>query len=213
MRRCVCFFFLFLSLGTMAQDDKKQLRDSLKAATELLAYHTDSIDLRLRKAAWNLQLGQWDYAKNEYDYVINRDPSNLAARYYRAFANEKLKRYNFARLDYEAILMVVPGNFQAQLGLALLNQRDNHFTEAFDQINALVEQHPDSAVAYAARAGIEKERGKRDPDNSDYHTSYVDLLITVKRKGEALDELDKLVKMGVHRGSLLDLYSRARKLK
>ena len=73
MRRCVCFFFLFLSLGTMAQDDKKQLRDSLKAATELLAYHTDSIDLRLRKAAWNLQLGQWDYAKNEYDYVINRD--------------------------------------------------------------------------------------------------------------------------------------------
>ena len=138
MRRCVCFFFLFLSLGTMAQDDKKQLRDSLKAATELLAYHTDSIDLRLRKAAWNLQLGQWDYAKNEYDYVINRDPSNLAARYYRAFANEKLKRYNFARLDYEAILMVVPGNFQAQLGLALLNQRDNHFTEAFDQINALV---------------------------------------------------------------------------
>lgn len=226
MRRCVYFFFLFLSLGTMAQDDKKQLRDSLKAATELLAYHTDSIDLRLRKAAWNLQLGQWDYAKNEYDYVINRDPSNLAARYYRAFANEKLKRYNFARLDYEAILMVVPGNFQAQLGLALLNQRDNHFTEAFDQINALVEQHPDSAVAYAARAGIEKERGmgdlavydfkeaiKRDPDNSDYHISYVDLLITLKRKDEALDELDKLVKKGVHRGSLLDLYSRARKIK
>ena len=41
----------------------------------------------------------------------------------------------------------------------------------------------------------------------------VDLLITLKRKGEALDELDKLVKMGVHRGSLLDLYSRARKIK
>ena len=73
---------------------------------------------------------------------------------------------------------------------------------------------------------IEKERGmgdlavydfkeaiKRDPDNSDYHISYVDLLITLKRKGEALDELDKLVKMGVHRGSLLDLYSRARKIK
>ena len=41
----------------------------------------------------------------------------------------------------------------------------------------------------------------------------MDLLITLKRKGEALDELDKLVKMGVHRGSLLDLYSRARKIK
>ena len=202
------------------------LCDSLKVATELLAYHTDSIDLRLRKAAWNLQLEQWDYAKNEYDYVINRDPANLAVRYYRAFANEKLKRYNFARLDYEAILIIVPGNFQAQLGLALLNQRDNHFTEAFDQINALVEQYPDSAVAYAARAGIEQERGMGDlavydfkeairlsPTNVDYRISYADLLITLKRKNEAIDELDTLVKMGVARGTLLNMYSRARKLK
>lgn len=218
---------MFLPLATMAQnDDKQQLRDSLKAATELLAYHTDSLELRLRKAAWNLQLGQWDYAKNEYDYVIARDPSNLSARYYRAFANEKLGRYNFARLDYEAVLTVVPHHFEAQLGLALLNQQDSHYTEAYDQINRLVEQFPDSAVAYAARAGIEKERGmydlavydfgeavQRAPQSIDYRTGLADLLIVMKRRQEALDQLRQLEDLGVARGALQNLYARVRRLR
>lgn len=218
---------MLLPLTTRAQnDDRQQLRDSLKAATELLAYHTDSLELRLRKAAWNLQLEQWSYAKNEYDYVIARDPSNLSARYYRAFANEKLGRYNFARLDYEAVLTIVPHHFEAQLGLALLNQKDSHYTEAFDQINRLVEQFPDSAVAYAARAGIERERGmydlalydfeeavKRAPQCIDYRTSLVDLLITTKRRQEALYQLGLLEKMGVAHGALQDLYARARRLR
>ncbi len=39
----------------------KALRDSLSKATEVLAYHPDSIDLRLKKAAWNIQLEQWQY--------------------------------------------------------------------------------------------------------------------------------------------------------
>lgn len=212
----------------MADDQltTKQLRDSLRAASDLLAYHPDSLDLRLRKAAWNLLLEQWDYAKTEYDYVIARDPSNLAARYYRAFANEKLKRYNFARLDYERVLTVVPGNFNAQLGLALLNQRDSHFTEALDQINRMVEQFPDSAVVYAARGGMEKERGmkelavydyceaiKLDPQCVDYRVALTDLLISLKRRDEALAELDSLERMGVGAYALQQLRTRARKLK
>ena len=225
MRRyAISLLLVLLPLLAAAEDNKQQLRDSLKAATELLAYHPDSLDLRLRKAAWNLQLEQWDYAKTEYDYVIGRDPANLAARYYRAFANEKLKRYNFARLDYEAVLTVAPGNFEAQLGLALLNQLDSHYTEAFDQINRLVEQFPDSAVAYAARGGIERERGmnelavydyreaiRRDTACVDYRTSLVDVLIALRRCDEALHELDAIAALGVPRGTLQSLYRRARK--
>ena len=113
---------LLLRLPSLAQEDRKTLRDSLKLAMEQLSYHPDSVDLRLRKAAWNMQLGEWQYAKDEYDWVINHHPDNLAARYYRAYANTQLRRYNFARLDYENVLRVVPGNFDARLGLALLNQ-------------------------------------------------------------------------------------------
>ena len=119
------------------------LRDSLAHATDILAYHPDSIDLRLKKAAWNIQLEQWNYAKDDLDKVLYLNSTNIAGLFYRAFVNEKLNRYNFARLDYQNLLVLVPGNFQAQLGLALLNQKDLHFTEAYDGINNLIEQYPD----------------------------------------------------------------------
>ena len=210
---------LLLRLPSLAQEDRKALRDSLKLAMEQLSYHPDSVDLRLRKAAWNMQLGEWQYAKDEYDWVINHHPDNLAARYYRAYANTQLRRYNFARLDYETVLRVVPGNFDARLGLALLNQKDHHYTEAMDGVNMLVSTYPDSATAWAARAGIEKERDmkelaaydygealRREPDNRDWLLARADLLIALRRYDEARKDLDRLVALGVSRGQLRDLY-------
>ena len=210
---------LLLRLPSLAQEDRKALRDSLKLAMEQLSYHPDSVDLRLRKAAWNMQLGEWQYAKDEYDWVINHHPDNLAARYYRAYANTQLRRYNFARLDYETVLRVVPGNFDARLGLALLNQKDHHYTEAMDGVNMLVSTYPDSATAWAARAGIEKERDmkelaaydygealRRQPDNRDWLLAHADLLIALRRYDEARKDLDRLVALGVSRGQLRDMY-------
>lgn len=210
---------LLLCLPSLAQEDRKALRDSLKQAMETLSYHPDSVDLRLRKAAWNMQLGEWQYAKDEYDWVISHQPDNLAARYYRAYANTQLRRYNFARLDYENVLRVVPGNFDARLGLALLNQKDHHYTEAMDGVNMLVSSYPDSATAWAARAGIEKERDmkelavydygealRREPNNRDWLLARADLLIALRRYEEARKDLDRLVVLGVARGELREMY-------
>ena len=105
---------LFCGSTVAAQQEGVALRDSLAHATEVLAYHPDSIDLRLKKAAWNIQLEQWNYAKDELDKVLFLNQTNIAGLFYRAFVNEKLKRYNFARLDYQNLLVLVPGNFQAQ---------------------------------------------------------------------------------------------------
>ena len=186
----------------LAQQGGAALRDSLAHATDVLAYHPDSVDLRLKKAAWNIQLEQWNYAKDELDKVLFLNQTNIAGLFYRAFVNEKLKRYNFARLDYQNLLVLVPGNFQAQLGLALLNEKDQHLTEAYDGINSLIEQYPDSAVAYAARGGMEKERGmldlavydygeamRLDSTCQDYVVNHADLLISLGRKSEAYDDL------------------------
>lgn len=214
---------LLLGLSAQAQEDRKGLRDSLKLAMEELSYHPDSVELRLRKAAWNMQLGEWQYAKDEYDWVISHHPDNLAARYYRAYANTQLRRYNFARLDYENVLRVVPGNFDARLGLALLNQKDHHYTEAMDGVNMLVSSYPDSATAWAARAGIEKERDmkelavydygealRREPDNRDWLLARADLLIALRRYEEARKDLDRLVALGVARGELREMYRKAK---
>ncbi len=200
------------------------LRDSLAKATDVLAYAPDSIDLRLRKAAWNIQLEQWQYAKDDLDKVLFLNNTNIAGLFYRAYVNEQLKRYNFARLDYQNLLVLVPGNFQAQLGLALLNQKDKHFTEAYDGINSLIEQYPDSAIAYAARGGMEKEKGQLeiaeydyakamqlDSVNIDYAVNHVDLLITLGRTDEAYDDLRRLQALGIKSGQLQNFYARLRK--
>ncbi len=212
---------LLTAFPSLAQTAANPLRDSLSRVSEQLYYHPDSVDLRLRKAALNLELGQWQYAKDEYDLVLAQDAKNLAALYFRAYANTRLSRYNFARLDYEAVLSQVPGHFEASLGLALLNQRDRHFTEALDGINLLVAAHPDSAVAWAARSGIEEEQGMLElaeydctealrlaPNNRDYLLRRADLRIRLGRYEQARKDLDELVRLGTPKAALKEWYSR-----
>lgn len=218
-------FVSLVSLSVHAQNNQA-LRDSLAKATDILAYRPDSIDLRLKKAAWNIQLEQWNYAKDDLDKVLFLDNANIAGLFYRAFVNEKLFRYNFARLDYQNLLVVVPGNFQAQLGLALLNQKDKHYTEAYDGINNLIEQYPDSALAYAARGGMEKEKGQLelaaydygkahelDPDNQDYLWNHADVLFALGKWESGKGDLEKLRLLGIPQGQLKDFFSRCRSRK
>lgn len=223
LRSALSFTLALASLSSIAQE-RSQLRDSLSKALETLAYHPDSVDLILKKASWNIELGQWQYAKDSYDDVLRLEPYNPAALFFRAYANEKLNRLNFARLDYETLLTIVPGNFEAQLGLALLNFKDKHFTEAMDMANRLVSQFPDSAVAYAARAGMERERGMtelaeydytealcRDSANTDYLLSRADLRIQLRMWDDARRDLDKLVALGIPQSSLKAFYRRLRR--
>ncbi len=212
---------LLFSGNVASAQTNQALRDSLERAIDQLEYHPDSVDLRLRKAAWNLELNQWEYAKEEYDKILRYHPDNLAALFFRAFANEKMGRYNFARIDYESFLRIVPGHFEASLGLALLNEKDKHYTEAMDQMNRLVEQYPDSTVAYAARAGMERDRGqlelaeydfiqalKRDSKNKEYILALSDVLIMEEKYTEARRGLDYLITLGVSKAVLRDYYKR-----
>ncbi len=222
MRRLLLAIAVLFSLAASAQT-AQEMRDSLAAASEVLAFHPDSIDLRLRKAGWNVQLQQWDYARAEYDYVLRLDPENVSALYFRAYVNTRQGRYKFARLDYENLLTIVPGNFEAQLGLALLNQKDNRYTEALDLLNALCGKFPERSEAFAARGGVEMERGmlelaefdftealRLEPANTDYRLSRVDVRLKLGRMQEARDDLDELVRQGIPRPSLDYLYQQTK---
>ena len=206
-----------------AASQRNPLRDSLSQAIRLMEEYPDSVDLRLKKAGWNMQLMEWQYAKDEYDVILRRHPENVTALFFRAYANERLGRYNFARLDYQNLLALLPGDFHASLGLSLLNQKDHHYTEALDGINRLVEAYPDSAVAYAARGGMEKERGslelaeddyeqawKLDRHTTDYLINLIDVRIRMGKREEALDSLHELERMGFPRRCLDAFYRRLR---
>lgn len=225
MRHIIIYISLLANITVLAQSNE-DLRRRLEQQAELVAYYPESVDMRLRKAALNLQLEQYEYAKVEYDYILERDTSNIAALYYRAFTNEKLARYSFARMDYENLLRIVPRHFNGQLGLSLLCFKTSKQTEALDRINALIEQCPDSAIAYAVRGGFEKEMGyispaeydyaeamRLDPTNTDYLLNHCVLLIEMKRKREALEDIRKAISLGISPASLSDLTTRIKKLK
>ena len=203
-----------LSLSASAQT-RQEWRDSLTRLNDSIRLKPYDTDLRLRKAAVNIELEQWDYAAEEYGRVLRLDPKNLAALYYRAYVNTTLRRYDLAKSDYETFLTIVPKHFEAQLGLAMIKRKLEHSADALDELNRLVQAFPDSALSYAARAGYEAELKqydlalydwdealKRAPRNKEYQVSKVDVLIAMKHYDEAWRQLEQLMRQGVPKAAL-----------
>ena len=198
-------------------------RDSLNAVNKQIAQSPYSADLHFRKAAINLQLEQWEYAVEEYKLILRHDDQNLTALFYRAYAYTHLRRYDLARNDYNDILLRVPSHMEARLGLAYVCQQMGKRNDALDLLNLVVEQHPDSVAGYVARAALETDMKQYEaalydweqamrlaPDNTDYHLSYVDVLIRLGRKEQARRELQQLEGRGASRSALHQYYVQLR---
>ena len=197
-------------------------RDSLHTLNrEIAAEKKWSADLHLRKAAVNIQLQQWQYAIDEYAGILQHEPHNPAALFYRAYANTHLRRYLLARNDYQDLLAAFPRHFEARLSLSYVLQLMNKPQEALDGLNQLVQMYPDSAVAYAARANLEREVQQTDaavydwqsairlsPQDAGYVASLAELLIALERRREARQVLDEAVRRGIPHGMLAAWYRR-----
>ena len=105
-RKSLVLFVAILSqqLVLAQTSDSQQWRDSLKILNKQLATSPWSTDLHLRKAAVNLELKQWQYAIEEYAQVLQHEPRNPAALFYRAYANTHLRRFDLARNDLSDLL-------------------------------------------------------------------------------------------------------------
>lgn len=212
----------FFVLSSVAQTIS-QWRDSLTALNKAITQNPTSVDLRLRKAAVNLELNQWDYAIDEYGRVLEYDPKNLTAFFFRAYANNQLRRYDLAVADYDRILSLVPKHFEALLGGSVANKKAGNRVKALDQLNLLVQLYPDSALSYAARAGYEAEMKMydaalfdwdeaivRDSSNVDFVVSKVDVLLALNRKREARQLLGDIIDRGVPRATLKEWLERSK---
>ena len=215
-------FLMIISSATLAQTGL-EWRDSLSALGRAIDRNPRNVELRLRKAAVNLELNQWDYAIEEYGRVLDLDSLNLTALYFRAYANAQQRRYPLAVADYERFLTIVPKHFEAQLGLAMVAKKVSGQVATMDQFNRLVEQFPDSALAYAARAGYEVELQQLEPalydwseairlrpNNLEFIVSKVDVLLALKRKHEAKVLLDQAIANGTPRAALRDWLERCK---
>ncbi len=205
----------------------QQWRDSLSVLNGQIARETVfSTDLHLKKGAVNLQLSQWDYAADEYTLVLEKEPHNPAALFYRAYAYMNQRKYDMARRDYEYLLLQHPFHLSGRIGLSYAFQQQGKLTEALDQLNRAVEFSPDSAVAYAARASLETAMGLHDaslldwdealrlhPGHIEYALSRVQVLLQLGKKQEARQSLDAMTGKGISQGELRGWYERCKRCK
>lgn len=224
MRRpFLLFVATLLSVASFSQT-MQEWRDSLAVLNRQISLNPSSTDLRLRKAAVNIELSQWEYAIEEYGRVLELDARNLSALYFRAYAYNQLRQYDMARADYEHFLSIMPRHFDAQLGLAMTKRNLGRKMETHDDLNRLVEMFPDSALAYAARAGFEQEQEQYDaalfdwdeairlqPHRLEFQVSKYSVLWALRRYDEARRLADTLVKQGVPLSALERLQPPARK--
>lgn len=229
----IAFWLLALGFWLLAAQDansqeltanSQQWRDTLTALNRQIAASSWSTDLHLRKANANLQLKQWQYAVDEYSLVLQREPHNPAALFYRAYAHTHLRRFDLARNDLNDLLMFLPHHFEARLSLAVVLQQMGRKQDALDHLNQLVQHHADSAVAYAARANLERDLKQDDaalydweraeklaPRDPTYVVSHVDLLLVLERRKEARRVLDMAVARGIPRGMLHEWYEKTKR--
>jgi tetratricopeptide (TPR) repeat protein len=199
-------------------------RDSLTAINKQIAQSSWSTDLHLRKANANLQLKQWQYAVDEYGLVLQKEPHNPAALFYRAYAYTHLRRFDLARNDLSDLLIVLPHHYEARLSMAVVQQQLGRKQDALDHLNQAIQQSPDSAVAYAARANLERDMKQDEaalydwqkaeelsPRDPTYVVSHVDLLLVLERRKEARRVLDEAVNRGIPRGMLLEWYAKCKR--
>lgn len=223
MKHLFIFSFIILSVTTAGAQTLAEWRDSLATINKQTELYPDSLELKLSKAAVNLQLLEWGDAIKACNEVLTKDKNNLSALYYRAYANNNLRRYELAKNDYERFISMSPRNMEARLGLVYTYTKLNRNTDALDQANNLVELYPDSSIVYAARAEVEKsmksyetalydinEALKRDSDNNDLYITKVEILLLLNRKKEAKDTLDEAVRIGIPRGTLLQWYRKCK---
>ena len=219
------FVVILWQLTGLAQAlDSQRWRDSLNVLNKEIDSSPWSTDLHLRKAAVNLELKQWQYAVDEYALILKREPNNPAALFYRAYANTHLRRFDLARNDLNDLLAYLPRHFEARLSLAVVLQLLGRKQDALDQLNQTIEIHADSAVAYAARANLERQMKLDDaalydwqraeqlsPRDATYVVSHVDLLLVLERREEARRVLDAAVSRGIPRGMLREWYDKCKR--
>ncbi|MBQ2675331.1 MAG: hypothetical protein IJG07_11740, partial [Prevotella sp.] len=135
----ILFVVILSQLTGQAQNAENQRwRDSLTYLNQQIATQPWSTDLHLRKANANLQLKQWQYAVDEYSLVLQKEPRNPAALFYRAYANTHLRHFDLSRNDLNDLLTYLPNHFEARLSLAIILQQLGRKQDALDQLNQTV---------------------------------------------------------------------------
>ena len=167
---------------------------------------------------------RWRDSLTVLNKLIETQPWSTDVHLRKAAANLQLKQWQYAIDEYGLVLQKGGAEVFLRLSLAIVLQQLGRKQEALDQLNQTIQMHADSAVAYAARANVERQMKLDDaalydweraeqlaPRDPTYVVSHVDLLLVLERRTEARKVLDAAVRRGIARGMLLEWYEKCKR--
>ena len=198
---------LYQYLGEIYQRQGKN-EQALEAYTKGIDLYPTT-DLLLSRASLYLQLNNQDRALQDYNKVLEAEPDNEEALFFRAFILSSQRKYKDARTDYRHLLELNPMHEDARLGLAILNSKDGRPKEAMEQLDALVHLYPNHAKHYLARCSLleqrkDYERAKKDismalelePENPECYLTRASLYLAMKKKKLAQQDCKTAIRLG-----------------
>ena len=170
---------------------------------------SSTTNLLLSRGSLYLQLNNQDRALMDYNKVLEAEPDNEEALFFRAFVLSSQRKYKDARTDYKHLLELNPMHEDARLGLAILNSKDGRPKEAMEQLDALVHFYPNHAKHYLARCGLleqrkDYEKAKKDismalelePENPECYLTRASLYLAMKKKKLAQQDCKTAIRLG-----------------
>lgn len=137
----------------------------------ILRQQPDNVDVRIARAAVNLQLRYFKEAKDDCDVLLklSHEKAVLERLYFvRASANMGMRLFSAAQRDFEQVLRLNPQHQNAPIMLSLLLHDEGRTNEALNKLNLYIQVHPESVDALLLRATFEMEM-------SQYEAARVDL--------------------------------------
>ncbi|MFT4577858.1 MAG: tetratricopeptide (TPR) repeat protein [Nitrospinales bacterium] len=92
--------------------------------------------------------GKFDPALREFSLLLEKDPTNLEAHYFKGLTFNKAEKFNEAIVTFKKVLELNPNykGARLQLGIAYFKNKSN--TEAIKEFEMVLEEEPQNASAY-----------------------------------------------------------------
>ena len=196
-------------------DKAKSLKEKRKAYEEAIKHYTNALDRNLhlptvynnRGNAYS-DIGEFEYAIEDYNMVIQLKPDDAVAYYNRGMAYGVKCKYDYAIKDFDMAIQLKPDLTVAYYnrGVAYKNKRENEL--AIADFTRAIELNSDYAEAYNHRGVVYGDKGnydraieeiteaiKLDPDYTEAYTNRA-VAYNNKRENElAIADFTKAIEL------------------
>ncbi len=151
-----------------------------------------------------------DYAQILVDcqFILDRQPSNIPARWLNARAHFQLGNYQIALFNFDRYLDLQLDDYYAYYYRGICHERSGNLPQALQDLDRAIELQSDRAILYRRRGRIAQQLGdptaamvdfdraiSLDPSNAQAYTNRADIYLSRGDYAQALTQCDRAIRL------------------